>query len=166
MLKSLLPSFAHELLKMAAALKPETKAEKHFEKKDWDKFEKNLRSHMFQKAVAAHPEADSTLKRYIKNFGGYLNSKEVVGRVPSRSSGKLYTVKKLSIGRLGCNCRDWQYVHSVRKSDCDHIQELKQGMKKAASPLFQAARGAGFLHRLEKQKQEKTKGLRAIGRRA
>lgn len=131
---------------------PKMKLELHHQadKKDWGKFEKNLKAKGFQQAALGHPESDKKLKKYVKNFGGYLNSKEVVGVVPSRSSSKMYKVKQLETGRLGCNCKDWQYKHSVKGTDCDHIKELKQGLVKVSYALATLARGAASARKLSR----------------
>jgi hypothetical protein len=163
MLKTILPSFTDEMRKIAfVANKPTEKADAHFieEVKDWGVFEKNLKAKGFQKAVLGHPEADAKLKRYVKNFGGYLNSKDILGKVSSRTGFKSYTIKKLPNGRLGCNCKDWQYAHSTRNSDCWHVAEFKtHGKEKtSASPVSLLARGLGTARRLDKGEKEKLKG--------
>jgi hypothetical protein len=125
---ALLPSFSDELVKIARSMvDPREKADEHFEQqvKDWGAFEKNLKAKSFQKAILEHPEADTKLKRYVKNFGAYLNSKDVVGRMASHSKFRHYIVKRLPSGRLACNCKDWQFVRSVGQTDCKHIAELK-----------------------------------------
>jgi hypothetical protein len=100
----------------------------HHQTRDWNLFEKNLKAKAFRQAVVSHPESDAKLKRYTKNFGEYTSSKKVLGVVPSRTSNKLYKIKELSNGRLACGCGDWQYLHSHKKTDCDHIKEFKGGL--------------------------------------
>jgi hypothetical protein len=132
MLELLFHSFADELVKLAdVPAKQRNKAEEHFvqEVKNWGAFEKNLKTKGFQKAIIEHPEADEKLKKYVKNFGGYLNSKDVVGKVSSRTGFKSYAIKKLPSGRLACGCPDWQYVRSVRGGDCWHVLELKAAQR-------------------------------------
>jgi hypothetical protein len=160
MFKILLPSFSDELLKIAK-VDPQGKANVHFEQevKNWDAFEKNLKAKGFQKAILQHPEADAKLKRYVKNFGGYVGSKDVVGKVSSRTKFRNYTIKRLPSGRLGCNCKDWQYNHSTKNSDCFHIQDLRaHGMEKTSNVGFQLARGGIGLRHLEKGHSEAAKG--------
>lgn len=130
MLQLLLPSFAAELVKLAALSQSQARelVDTHHENQDWGAFEKNLRIKSFRQAVLLHPESDAKLKRYTKALGEYKTSNNVVGVVPSRTSNKLHKIKELSNGRLGCSCRDWQYMHSHRKTDCDHIQEFRGGM--------------------------------------
>lgn len=126
-------------LKLAYVAKtPQMKAELHHgtAKKDWKALEKNLKGKRFQKALSEHPGTDAKLKAYVQNYGGYLSSKDVVGNVLSRTSPKAYVVKKLPSGRLACNCRDWQYVHSVKGTDCAHIKSLSK--TKTSSVLFAA----------------------------
>lgn len=116
------------LVKLAFKItKPETKAEIHFmsAKPDWAAFEKNLKSKLFQKAVVSAPEADAVLRRYVKNYGGYVQSKDVVAKLKSGDSGKTYTIKDLHNGRFGCNCGDWQYKHAPHGGNCKHIKKLK-----------------------------------------
>lgn len=135
--------------------KAELKAEAHFgvDEKNWKLFEKSLRGKEFQQAILKHPDADSKLRKYVRNYGGYLRSTDTIETVPSRSSGKIYRIKKLPSGRLGCGCKDWQFVHSVKGTDCDHIRAAKAMTSKVAS-LYQAARGAGQMHRFHKSKTE------------
>ncbi len=163
-IRSLLPSFAQEMMKMAfIAKRTEDKVNLHFaeEPKNWKLFEKNLKLKGFQKAVLEHPESDEKLKNYVKNYGDYLRSKKIVGRVSSRTKFKTYTIKELQGGRLGCNCKDWQYAHSPQASgDCFHIKDLKANMKEKVSsgPLFHVARGAGLALRFHKNLEEGQKG--------
>lgn len=147
------------LVKISAALTAKEKIEQHHDAfdKDWGKFEKNLKSKSFRQAAIEHPQSDSKLKRYIKNFGGYVASKDVVGVVPSRTKGKLYRIKELPNGRLGCNCKDWQFHHSVRQSDCDHIKELKQGLEKRSS-MSSIARGMAAARAYDKSQRTKEQG--------
>ena len=131
MLDMLLP-FTDELLKIAFVAKgprakAEVKAERHFlsDDKNWGEFEKNLRSKHFRSVVSGHPQADDKLRKYVKNYGGYLASKETVGQAPSERTEKVYLVKKVD-GRWACNCGNWQYRKSVDGGDCKHIRALKK----------------------------------------
>lgn len=133
MFASLLPSFASELLKLAAISPMQAKelVETHHgaEQKDWKAFEKNLKLKTFRAAVVSHPDSDAKLKRYTKSIGDYTSSKKVVGVVPSRTTRKLHKIKELSNGRFGCDCKGWRYSHSHRKTDCAHIEEFKGGLQ-------------------------------------
>lgn len=135
MLESVLQAFTAELIKLSF-VSPEAKAEAHHrsEKKDWKGFEKNLKSRPFRQAVTRHKDADEKLKSYVKALGEYKDSKETVGQVLSRSSGRKHRVKKLASGRLGCSCKDWTYTHSHAGTDCAHIKAIK-GMQKTARLL-------------------------------
>jgi hypothetical protein len=132
-LDPLLPAFASELASIGFekrafhATTPEMKAGEHFSDSDpnWQRFEKNLRSKNFQKAVLGHPESDSKLKKYVRNFGGFLTSKETVKKAPSESSGKKYSIKKVG-RRLACGCKNWQYRRSVDGGSCKHIRNMKK----------------------------------------
>lgn len=127
MIESLLPSFSNELLKIAA-LKPAAKAAAFHKAtvKDWPGFEKDLKNKTFQQAMLKHEETDPKLKKYVKNYGGLLKSKEIIAIAPSRTEpAKEYKVKVLPTGRLACECKDWQYHHSTRKTDCDHIKAVR-----------------------------------------
>lgn len=132
MFRLLLPSFSDELIKLAALSPAQAKelVDTHHGNQDWNIFEKNLRTKAFRQAVLVHPDSDRKLKRYTKALGELKTSKDVVGVVPSRTSSKLYKIKRLSNGRLACSCKDWQYAHShkLRKTDCAHIEELKIGL--------------------------------------
>jgi len=145
-------AFADEFEKIAR-LTPAQKADAHHsaDEKDWHSFEKNLNAMGFQKAVMGHPDSDAKLKKYVKNFGGYLKSRDVVAVMPSRTSSKIYKVKELASGRLACGCKDWQYYHSVRNSDCDHINDARaSGMIKRAGVLW----GARVLGKAKKEWDE------------
>lgn len=112
MLKDLLPAFSDELKKYAGT--------------DWKEFEKKLKSPAFRKNELAVTE-DPKLKKYIKNFGDVLSSKDLRAYVQSASDlNKDHEVKVLPSGRLACTCKDWQYKHSVRNSDCKHIKRYRQ----------------------------------------
>jgi hypothetical protein len=149
-LDPLLVSFTAELAALSfekrafRATTPEMKAEEHFSDVDpnWKRFEKNLRSKKFQKAVAEHPQSDNKMKRYVKNFGGYLTSKETVGKVRSESSGKKYSVKKVG-KRLACGCKNWQYRRSVDGGDCKHIKSME---KESTAAMVKRAFLADLMH--------------------
>ena len=154
--------FSPDPIKLASDEAPsraEMKAEAHFnvEDKDWKTFEKSLRGKQFQEAILKHPDADKKLQGYVKNFGAFLRAKDVVAQMPSRSSSGSYKIKKLPWGRLACGCKDWQYVHSIRGTDCDHIKAVKMMKMKAASPLGAAA-GVLMARNIQKGKTESTKG--------
>lgn len=131
-----LRSFADELVKIARASKVDTFFSS--EKKDWGKFEKNLGSKRFRKAIAADERSDEKLRAYTEAVGAYRDSKESMGALSSRSEpGKKYIIKKLGSGKLGCGCKDWQYRHSVAGTDCAHISAWREekGMTKGAGML-------------------------------
>lgn len=91
----------------------------------WKDFEKKLKSKSFQNEVLRTTD-DPKLKEYVKNFGGALNSKDLKAYVQSSTnSNKDHTVKALPGGRLSCTCRDWQYTHSTRGTDCRHIKRYQ-----------------------------------------
>lgn len=128
------------------------------EVKDWPGFEKDLRNKHFQKAMLSHDLTDEKLKKYVKNYGGQLQSKSIIAFAPSRSDKqKEYKIKVLPTGRLACECKDWQYHHSVRKSDCDHIKAVKHfykaGLVKMSSAFSTIARGANLQRRITAVKE-------------
>jgi len=157
-------AFHSMMLKLAFKLNPqgkaEVKAESHFtaEKPDWDSFVKNLKSVNFRKAIIGAEQADPKLKKYVKNFGGYVASKDELARIKSKDSGKTYTVKDLHTGRWGCNCGDWQYIHSVGGGDCKHIKSVKKSKMVKAASLAIVARGMTGMNRAMNQRE---KGLQA-----
>lgn len=157
-----LPRIAPSLVKLSYVAKsPKMKVELHHRSvdKDWPEFEKNLKSKKFQEAAKEHKLSDSKLRRYVENYGGYLASKDVIGVIPSRTSKRNYRVKRLKSGRLGCNCKDWQYYHSVRDSDCDHIDEIRQGLKKESqNPFSMIARGVAASRMVNKAQKELVHG--------
>jgi hypothetical protein len=125
-------AFSEELEKLSFKLTPsgkaEVKAATHLEAetKDWTSFEKNLRSPAFRRAVLQAEAADPKLKKYVKTFGAYQGSKDVIAEITSGTSGKTYKVKDLHNGRWGCGCKDWQFIHSIKGGDCKHIKSVKQ----------------------------------------
>jgi len=131
MLHLLFLSFADELTKIAALSLARAKelVSSHHKDRDWGLFERNLKAKPFRQAVLSHPESDEKLKRYTKALGELKTSKNVVGVVPSRTSNRLYKIKELPGGRLGCSCGDWQYARSHRGTDCAHIREFKDGLQ-------------------------------------
>lgn len=136
------------------------------ESKDWARFEKDLKSKPFQKAMVGHELTDAKLKKYVKNFGGSLVSKSTIAVAPSRTTkGKEYKVKVLPTGRLTCGCKDWQYYHSVRNSDCDHIKAVRAmyqtGLIKKGSVMGGIYQGMKVQRRLDIAKKAKKKGEEA-----
>lgn len=93
------------------------------EKKNWKSFERGLKTKLFQNTVLNSDLADEKLKKYTENFGGYLRAKKEVGKVSGDS--KVYSIRELPNGRLGCGCKDWQYKKSVSGGDCKHIAQLR-----------------------------------------
>lgn len=94
--------------------------------KDWKTFDRKVLSAKFRDVAKNHELSDAKLKKYVENWGGYKTSDKVVGVVPSRTRNRLYRIKELSNGRLGCGCADWKYVHSVNGTNCDHIDAYKE----------------------------------------
>lgn len=125
----------------------EERVKRHFRSNDpdWDDFRRGLRSRKFQKLVLDHKKSDPKLRRYVNNYGGYLTSRETVGRVRSDDSGRTYAIRKLKNGRLACGCGDWQYRHSHRGTDCKHLKEYlgMSKLKEAAATLLPAVSQAG-----------------------
>lgn len=157
MLDPLLLPFTDELLKIAFVaktpkMKAYQKAEKHFSSSDknWPEFEKNLRSKHFQEAASSHPEADNKLKRYVKNYGGYLSSKETVGQIPSERTSKTYLLKKVG-RRTACGCKDWQYKKSHGGGDCKHVKMLKKEKRSFVASLVHGLTTAEQAHRRAKK---------------
>lgn len=160
-MRDLLRSFSDELSNISsfmlkeAASKSMQRADSfhNAEVKDWPGFEKDLRNRHFQRAMLSHDLTDDKLKKYVKNYGGQLQSKSIIAFAPSRTDKqKEYKIKVLPTGRLACECKDWQYHHSVRKSDCDHIKAVKHfykaGLVKMSSAFSTIARGANLQRRM------------------
>lgn len=143
--------------------KQKTAAKEHKEKaeafhaaevKNWPGFEKDLESKPFQRAMLGHELTDSKLKKYVKNYGGQLISKSIIAVAPSRTTeGKEYKVKVLPSGRIACECKDWQFHHSVRRTDCDHIKAVKTfykaGLVKTSSSLLTIGKGMRLQRRVD-----------------
>ncbi len=163
LLSPLLPSFVTEFVKLSATKSMQRANAFHkAEVKDWPGFESDLKNKHFQKAMLKHDGTDAKLQKYVKNFGGSLTSKSVIAIAPSRTDKKQeYKIKVLPTGRLSCECRDWQYHHSVRKSDCDHIKAVrhfyKAGLVKVANMYATLAKGMTLRHRVELAKRAKKK---------
>lgn len=158
-----IPAFSLELAKIARAVSAKDRADDHFnaDVKNWPAFEKNLSKPSFRKAVSKHPAADAKLQKYVENYGGYVASKDVVDKVKSRTeAGKTYEIRKLPSGRLGCGCKDWQFKHSHKGSDCDHIMMSRK--TKTASPILTGAlRGAGVMRNVARLQQQSEEGKKA-----
>lgn len=157
-------SFADEFEKIAATAAQKADMHHGASVKDWKEFEKALGSQAFQKAILKHSDSDDKLKRYVKNVGGHKKSKDIVGVAPSRTSSNTYDVKQLPKGRWSCGCKDWQYVHSVKNTDCDHIKALKaiyqqQGKNKVSSIPLALIGGAVLHDRLNNSVKEYKKGV-------
>lgn len=155
-----LPSFVDELVKLSATA--QEKAEAHFAsaQPDWNSFTKNLRSQPFRDAVMRMAQSDEKLRKYVKNFGAYVSGKDVIAELKSKDSGRTYRIKDLHNGRMGCNCRDWQFTHSVKGGDCKHIKSLKaSNLVKKASPF-----GAAFtaVNRAQRHREEGKKSKAAL----
>lgn len=167
MLETFLPSFSQELVKLAAKEhKQQAEAFHIAEVKDWPGFEKDLTSKPFQRAMLGHDLTDPKLKKYVKNYGGQLTSKTIIAVAPSRTEqGKEYKVKVLPTGRLACECKDWQYHHSVRRTDCDHIKAVKQfykaGLVKTGSVLATIGKGMKLQRRVDIAAEARERGRRA-----
>lgn len=168
MIENLLSSFSTELLKLAAGSVAKRAESFHeADSKNWPGFEKDLKSKAFQKAMLSHPETDSKLKKYVQNYGGQLKSKSVISVAPSRSEkDKKYKIKVLPSGRLSCECKDWQYKHSVKKSDCDHIKAVrhlyKAGLVKTGSVVLKnLAKAVNAARRVDMADKAKDNGFKA-----
>jgi hypothetical protein len=137
------------------------------EVKNWPGFEEDLKSLPFQRAMLKHEATDPKLAKYVKNFGGQLKSKSVIAFSPSRTDkDREYKIKVLPTGRLACECKDWQYHHSVRKSDCDHIKAVraiyKAGLVKTGAPALKLfAQGMKLHRKVDIAKDYKERGQRA-----
>lgn len=171
MLDPMAIALSTEFEKIAFVAKtPRMKVELHHgsskEDKDWGAFERNLKDPAFRKELLNHVGSDKQLKRYTKTMGSYLDSKSIAAVAPSRTTkGKEYEIRRLPSGRLGCSCKDWQYHHSVRNSDCAHVKAVKailqRGLVKQSGkemyPIYAGLVLAGMEHKskknLEKGKQ-------------
>lgn len=151
-----------EFVKVALVLsKADRKVSAHLqaEKQDkkWLSFNRSLKNPVFQQSAAAHPDADAKLKKYVENYGALVQSKEIVGRVKSTTTpSKTYTLKKLPGGRVGCTCKDWQFIHSINGTDCKHIKRMQLLTKTSTVQAFTA--GLGFSHKLHHDLAEGQKG--------
>lgn len=127
----LFSSVRDELVKIAR-LPPDLVASTHVTdpSPNWKKFEQDLKKPSMQKAFLSavkHRGVDIKLRRYVRNLVSYHASKDVVAEVQSRTDPKeWYVLKRLPDGRIACQCGDWQYTHSVKKTDCDHIKAAKR----------------------------------------
>ena len=95
--------------------------------KDWKKIDKEMKNPSFRMEALSLVKRveDPKLRRYIRNVAAYNSEKSILGEVESRSKpGSFHKVKQLP-NRLGCSCKDWQYIHSTKRSDCHHIRVYK-----------------------------------------
>jgi hypothetical protein len=154
-LEPLISAFCDELEKLGASVAQKLETHLAAEIKDWKAFEKNLKSPRFAAEVRRSDGADQKLKDYVTANNEYLRSKNIVMQVPSREAGRVYNVKELPGGRLGCGCKDWQYKCSWKGTDCRHVMAAKAGMKKTSSAF---ARGAGAAHLFVKAQKKAEEG--------
>ena len=173
-LTDLLPSFDLECARItgdmiktaqqrAPAKKPSAadKVEAHHysDLKDWGAFEKNMKGKKFRQAVFASSMSDDKLKAFVKANGEYQTSKDVVGLVPSRTSKRMYQIKRIAGGRLACGCKDWHYKKSHEGGPCEHIRELAQGLKeKVSSVMSGVIRGVAAARTMERAQKSHQKG--------
>ena len=124
--------------------------------KNWKYFEDSLQNKGFQRAILKHDLSDDKLKDYVKNYGAYLTSKKTVATVPSRTSPTKYELRLLPSGRVGCGCKDWQYKHSWKGTDCDHIQDhlSKSKTSGASTYLTRLAIGTRAINRKNTNKEQ------------
>lgn len=97
--------------------------------KDWKGLEKELKNPAFHAATLKNlgQVDDPKLRKYLEAYGAYASSKDFVAEMQSRTNpSTYYKIKKLPGGGFGCGCKDWQYVHSVNGTDCDHIEHMKK----------------------------------------
>lgn len=119
-LSDLMPSFYDELEKIAAEV-PSLKGVR-----SWKDFDDQLHRRPFRAEVYNNTD-DRKLRKYTKNVGGVRESKDLHAYVQSSTHPKEeYEVKRLPGGRFGCTCKDWQYEHSTKKTDCKHVKRYKQ----------------------------------------
>lgn len=159
-------SFAEELTKIAATT-PADRAHQFLssETKDWKAFERNLKNPAFQKAVITATD-DKKLKKYTRAVGTFRQSKDVVEEAPSRSTNTKHKLKTLPSGRMGCDCKDWQYKHSWKGTDCDHIRAFKKSgitkLSNAMQPFVSGVyRGMGGSRTVDRAQKKYKAGLEA-----
>lgn len=161
MLQTLLPSLFDELVKLGVSHAQKLDTHLNADIKDWNAFETNLKSPRFASEVRKSSDADQKLKDYVTANNQYLRSKKLVLQVPSRTEGRMYSIKEMPGGRLGCSCKDWQYKRSWKGTDCEHVKAAKAGLPKTASMLMAAAKGAGLMRTVNKAKQTAAHGQEA-----
>jgi hypothetical protein len=160
------PTLAKIAFKLNPMGKAEVKAKNHFEAQDknWKQFEKQLKSPNFRAAVLATKEADPVLQRYVKTFGAFQGSKNVIAKVKSADSGRTYTIKELPNGRWGCNCGDWQFKHAIKGGACKHIKSLRQSKMVKQSSLKGMAIGALTANKVHKDHEHGRKAEDTVKR--
>jgi hypothetical protein len=96
----------------------------------WDGFLARVRNPQFVKQLQ-RTGADQKLVQHAKSMHS-LTVGKVVGNIEG-SSGKVYDVKRLPGGGVGCTCRDWRFRGSINPGyECKHVRAHKAGMKKVA----------------------------------
>lgn len=136
MLTELLDSFFDELEKLGAAssISVSSKVLDRFSIRSWGDIENALKDKKFQRA-AIQSTKDPKLKDYLRSMSLFENSKDTKAEVASSSTpGKVFEVRKLRDGRLGCSCNDWRYVRSLNKTDCKHIKKYKDSLQGGGTP--------------------------------
>lgn len=117
--------------------KVQRKVDYHFSDKAgkdrWNKFVQNVRDPAFVAQVAQHPAADDKLVMHAQSLHE-LSRAPVVGKVKSsRLPGRMYEIKELPSGELGCTCPDWRFKGSVTPGyRCKHIKAHGGGKVQAS----------------------------------
>lgn len=124
-------------------------AKKFLASSDPTKWDSMIRNHVGSKRfVKDMLEAtdDPTLKQHIVSMYELQHAPVVANIVGS--SGKVYDVKKLPDGHLGCTCEDWRYRGSIDPGyKCKHIRAFEDGRTKVATTPF-AAQMSSFTREL------------------
>jgi hypothetical protein len=99
----------------------------------WRKLVNNSHDPKFVSGLAKHPDADSKLILHAQSMGDLSRGKPVGKIKSSTTPGRTYEIRKLSEGRLGCQCGDWRYKGSVNPGyECKHIKAHRAGQERAA----------------------------------
>lgn len=128
----------------------------------WEQLPTLVQNPEFVRQLAKADGSDKKLVQHAKSMYG-LQHGTTVQNVEG-TSGKVYDVRRLPDGTLGCTCSDWRYRGSVNPGyECKHIQAYKQGKTKVGMNSQFGQQMASFFDELyrinEAQRAERVKHM-------
>lgn len=105
------------------------------DKDKWQKLLPQVQNPEFVRQLGKIKGVDPDLVLHAQSLH-VLNKSPVKANIKG-STGKVYDVKKLPGGTLGCTCNDWRYKGSINPGyECKHIRAYKDGKVKVGMNSF------------------------------